>query len=195
MTMAGRRMKPSRPNPWLVLPSSAVWAIRSSFVSLWVSLPPTALVLTGLGLIGLRMLGLRRMEQANGGIVAFALAGSALLLPMAWTPELAARAYPIAVSLAVAAVFALSLRFPPSIVERIARLSEPGLPPKGVAYSRRVTAVWVAFLLVNAGISAATVVWGSLAVWTLWNGLLSYVAMGLLFAGEYLVRRRVRRTA
>jgi uncharacterized membrane protein len=188
-------MNPSRPNPWLVL--TVIGGLGYPFLVYFSlgSIPPTALVLTGLGLIGLRMLGLRGMEPTNRWIIAFALAGSGLLLLMTWKPEMAARAYPIAVSLAVAAVFALSLRFPPSIVERIARLSEPDLPPKGVAYTRRVTGVWAVFLLFNAGISGATAAWGSLAVWTLWNGFLSYVAMGLLFAGEYLVRKRVRRTA
>jgi len=104
------------------------------------------------------------------------------------------KAYPVAVSLAAAAVFALSLHFPPPVIERIARLTEPDLPPKGVAYTRRVTEVWVGFLLLNASISAATAVWGSLDQWTLWNGLLSYLAMGALFAGEFVVRQRVRRS-
>jgi len=188
-------MKPSRPDPWLVL--TVIGSLGYPFLVYFSlgSVPPAALVLTGLALIGLRMLGMRRFTQASRWLMAFALAGATLILLLAWKPETAARAYPIAVSLAVAAVFALSLRFPPSIIERIARLSEPDLPPKGVAYTRRVTKIWVAFLLINAAISAATTLWGSLDVWTLWNGFLSYIAMGLLFAGEYLVRLRVRRTA
>ena len=56
------------------------------------------------------------------------------------SPVIAARAYPVAISLAMAAIFAASLRHPPTIVERIARLSEPDLPPEGVAYTRQVTA-------------------------------------------------------
>jgi uncharacterized membrane protein len=188
-------MKPSRPNLWLVL--TVAGSLGYPFLVYFNrgSVPPAALVLVGLGLIGLRMLGMRRFAQASRWLVAFALAGCGLVLLLAWTPDMAARAYPIAISLTVAAVFALSLRFPPSVVERIARLSEPDLPPKGVAYTRRVTGVWVAFLLINAVISAATALWGSLNAWTLWNGFLSYIAMGLLFAGEYLVRLRMRRAA
>ena len=53
--------------------------------------------------------------------------------------------------------------------------------------------VWVAFLLCNALISLATAVWGTRAQWALWNGLLSYLAMGTLFTVEYAVRRVVRR--
>jgi uncharacterized membrane protein len=95
--------------------------------------------------------------------------------------------------LALATIFGASLRFPPTVIERIARLTEPDLPPEGVVYTRKVTAVWVGFLLVNAAISLWTVLWGSLEQWALWNGLLSYLAMGILFTAEYLVRRVVRR--
>jgi len=34
-----------------------------------------------------------------------------------------------------------------------------------------------------------------MALWTLWNGLLSYLLIGLLMAGEWLVRQRIRRAA
>ena len=58
---------------------------------------------------------------------------------------------------------------------------------------RKVTQVWCVFLLVNAALSAATALWGDLAVWTLYNGLISYGVMGTLFAVEYAIRRRVQR--
>jgi uncharacterized membrane protein len=38
----------------------------------------------------------------------------------------------------------------------------------------------------------ATALLASAAAWALYNGLLSYVAMGVLTGGEWLVRRRVR---
>ena len=98
----------------------------------------------------------------------------------------------MAISLATATIFAASLKYPPTIIERIARLTDPNLPPTGIAYTRQVTIVWVAFLLTNATISLWTALWGTLDQWALWNGLLSYLAMGTLFAGEYLVRRLIR---
>jgi uncharacterized membrane protein len=110
-------------------------------------------------------------------------------------PPWGARAYPVVMSLAACGAFASTLFQPPSLVERIARLREPDLPPRGVRYTRHVTQVWVGFLAANAAVAAATVAWGSLAQWTLWNGLLSYLLMGALFAGEMVVRRRVRRRA
>ncbi len=106
-----------------------------------------------------------------------------------WTPL---KLHPVVVSLTLLAVFGASLRGGPSAVERLARLREPELPAHAVAYTRRVTQAWCVFFAVNAALSAALALWGSDAAWALWNGLLSYVAMGLLMLGEWLVRRRVR---
>jgi len=36
-------------------------------------------------------------------------------------------------------------------------------------------------------------IWAPLSWWTLYTGLIAYGLMGLLFAGEWLVRQRVRR--
>ena len=90
--------------------------------------------------------------------------------------HLAVKIYPILMSLSVASVFALSLRYPPTVIERLARIREPELSPAGITYTRKVTIVWVVFLIANAGVSLITALWGTLAQWTLWNGLLSYLA-------------------
>lgn len=100
--------------------------------------------------------------------------------------------YPVLVSLALLIVFAASLIWPPSLIERIARTREPDLPPQAVAYTRRVTQVWCVFFVINAAISLWTVWRASDAIWALYNGLISYVLMGLLMAAEWLLRRRVR---
>ena len=52
--------------------------------------------------------------------------------------------------------------------------------------------MWCGFFVVNGAVAAATALWATPAVWALYNGLLSYVAMGVLMGGEWLVRRRVR---
>ena len=101
------------------------------------------------------------------------------------------RLYPAAISGAFLVVFGLSLLNPPTIIERLARLKTPDLPAAGVRYTRQVTRVWCAFFVVNGFIATWTAVWSSREVWALYTGLLSYVAMGLLFAGEWLVRRRL----
>lgn len=98
--------------------------------------------------------------------------------------------YPVLMSGAMLAAFAYSLWRPPSMVERFARLREPDLPPEGVAYTRRVTQVWCGFFVLNGGIAAWTAFAAAREVWVLYNGLISYLLMGLLLAGEWLYRQR-----
>lgn len=155
-------------------------------------IPAGGFVLAGIGLTAVRLVGGKGLTRSPAELAAILLAAALPLALLAVSADVAARIYPVAVSLGMAALFALSLRHPPTIVERIARLTEPDLPPAGVVYTTKVTRVWVGFLLCNATISLWTVLFGSLAQWTLWNGLLSYMAMGTLFAGEYAVRRVVR---
>jgi uncharacterized membrane protein len=101
-------------------------------------------------------------------------------------------AYPVFVSLVFFAVFTFSLVYPPTIVERIARLEDPNLPPKGVIYTRKVTRVWCGFFLVNATLSLLTIWHGDPWLWSLYNGCIFYVLMGLLMAAEMAVRRKVK---
>lgn len=115
-----------------------------------------------------------------------------LLLGMAGEPALL-RWYPVLISLALLGLFAVSLCSGMPIIERLARLSEPELPPAAVRYTRQVTWVWVGFFIVNASIAGGLALWAPLSWWTLYTGLIAYLLMGLLFAGEWLVRQRVRK--
>ncbi|WP_407331332.1 hypothetical protein [Enterovibrio sp. 27052020O] len=99
--------------------------------------------------------------------------------------------YPVVVNSAMLAVFAHSLTQPQSIIEQLARLQEPNLPPSGVNYTRKVTKVWCVFFLLNGTIAWLTC-FMPLTYWTLYNGLLSYIAAGVLFAVEYLIRKKVQ---
>jgi uncharacterized membrane protein len=101
--------------------------------------------------------------------------------------------YPVLVNGAMLATFGYSLICPPSVIERFARVREADLPPVVVAYTRRVTQVWCMFFLLNGSIALGTALWASEAVWSLYTGVVSYVLMGLLFGGEYLVRLRFKR--
>jgi uncharacterized membrane protein len=121
------------------------------------------------------------------GLVAAVLIGCACL-----RSDLSLKAYPIAVNVGLLAFFAASLRGGPTAVERLARLKEPDLDEAGVRYTRTVTKIWCVFFVANAAASLATALWASEKIWALYNGLVSYGLMGALFAGEWLVRRRVR---
>jgi uncharacterized membrane protein len=96
--------------------------------------------------------------------------------------------YPAAVSSSMLILFGWSLIRPPSVIERIARLSEPTLTPAGVRYTRSVTLVWCAFFVFNGAIAAYTALQASREAWALYNGLVAYLLMGVLFMGERLVR-------
>ena len=98
--------------------------------------------------------------------------------------------YPLFVSIGGAVYGAWTLAHPPSAVERITRLSMPDehLDDRKRAYMRRVTAVWVAFLIGNGTVAAYTAVFASTAVWAVYNGLVSYVLIAALFGAEYLFR-------
>lgn len=101
--------------------------------------------------------------------------------------------YPVAVNAILLLLFFGSLFSPMPLVERLARLREADLPPRAVAYTRRVTQVWCLFFILNGGVALATCLLNSLYWWTLWNGLISYLMIGLLMLGEWLLRQRMRR--
>jgi uncharacterized membrane protein len=102
------------------------------------------------------------------------------------------RWYPVLISTFMLGLFGSSLIYGPPVVERLARLREPELPAVAIAYTRLVTQVWSGFFLVNGLIAAGLTLWAPLSWWTLYTGLIAYGLMGLLFAGEWWVRQRVR---
>ena len=123
------------------------------------------------------------------------VSGAAVLALAAWLQgnALAVKLYPVLVNAVLLFVFGWSLRHPPSVVERLARLQDPNLPAAAIGYTARVTALWCGFFVVNGALAAYTALYSSDATWALYNGLLAYVAMGVLMAGEWLVRQRVQR--
>lgn len=100
--------------------------------------------------------------------------------------------YPVAVNGILLGLFLSSLYGRQSLVERLARLSEPDLPPEGVIYTRRVTQVWCVFFLCNGTFALYTCLKGDMALWALYNGGISYLLIGLLMGMEWIVRKRLR---
>jgi uncharacterized membrane protein len=84
--------------------------------------------------------------------------------------------------------FARTLRGGPSMIETLARLRHPNLPASRGPYLRALTWVWCGFFVVNIVISCLLALGSTLAAWTLYNGLLAYVLMGLLLGGERVYR-------
>ncbi len=149
---------------------------------------------THLGLVLLVLFGLRVVtniamrDQGSGrwlGLAGLALAALYLLRQeSAWLLF-----YPVLVNATMLVLFGASLFQPVSLIERVARLRHPTLPDAARPYLRRVTQVWVLFFIVNGSIAAWTAVAADMHLWTLYNGLISYLLMGALFAGEWLFRK------
>ncbi|HEX5792885.1 MAG TPA: hypothetical protein VFY01_06380 [Rheinheimera sp.] len=100
--------------------------------------------------------------------------------------------YPVWMNAGMLLLFTASLWFPPTVVERLARLMDGELDQHAVAYTRKVTQVWCIFFLFNGAIAFATAWWGDWDLWLLYNGLISYILMGLLMLIEWQVRRVVK---
>lgn len=74
-------------------------------------------------------------------------------------------------------------------VERFARMYRKDLSPERVMHCRSVTKVWCLFFLINGLASLALALFAPISVWTIYVGVVSYMLMGALFAGEYTVRK------
>lgn len=187
----------------MVLPAALRWMLNGLIAGVTVGYPflvwfsldyfeprMFALLLAGLFLLRFLLSG----AHAAGGIARIVMPTCVLfLLAIAWLNRTGGLlVYPVFVSLLFFLVFSISLLYPPSFVERLARLEDPDLPPKGVVYTRKVTQVWSVFFLLNAAVSLFTVWYGDHWLWSLYNGCVFYVLMGLLMAAEMAVRRKVK---
>lgn len=181
-----------RPDPWsaaltgvmLLIPVATVVGLR--YVGPW----PIILLL--LVCIALRILQPRAMPVPVAMTVCLVAVALAIVAVSAVSPDLAALLYPVFMSVTMLVAFAVTLFKPPSMVERFARIVEPDLDERGVRYTRRVTMVWAGFFALNGLAALWTVVAGNLFWWGLYNGLISYLLAGALFAVEFIVRQRVR---
>jgi len=99
--------------------------------------------------------------------------------------------YPVLMNIALFTFFFGSLFTRKTVVEGLARIKNPELSELGIAYTRNVTKCWCVFFVLNGSIAFFTAQYTSLTVWTLYNGLIAYLLMGLLFIVEYLFRIRV----
>lgn len=103
--------------------------------------------------------------------------------------------YPVIVNAVLLVVFASSLYSSKSIVERIARLKDTSFTDREIPYARKVTIAWVIFFVLNGGIALVTVFLSDKSYWSIYNGAISYVFMGIMFAGELLIRHRFIKSA
>lgn len=99
------------------------------------------------------------------------------------------RLYPVCMSAVFCFSFWISLRDRPLITVFAEKMGQR-ITPVVAHYTRNVTIAWGIFMTFNTLISITTLflpIW----IWTLYNGLIFYILMGLMFVGEYLIRRRL----
>ena len=126
------------------------------------------------------------IAAALGAFCAIAWLGAALGL---------VKLYPVLVSAGGLGYAIWTLKVPPSAAERFARAWNPAevFDDRKTAYTRRVTQTWAGFFLLNGTIAAYTALAAPIEVWAVYNGVVSYVLIGLIAGGEYAIRTVVRR--
>lgn len=104
--------------------------------------------------------------------------------------------YPAIMNGMVAALFLISQFSERTIIEKVASIVEGGVPQHAVRYCRRLNLIWGLFMVFNTGVTLWTVyvaiAHGNQMVWAWYNGVISYLLIGILFYLEYVVRQRVK---
>jgi uncharacterized membrane protein/acyl-CoA synthetase (AMP-forming)/AMP-acid ligase II/3-hydroxymyristoyl/3-hydroxydecanoyl-(acyl carrier protein) dehydratase len=106
--------------------------------------------------------------------------------------------YPLLMNILFLAAFGSTLFSPPSMIFRFATMQDKTIigtlnEKRVAAYCRKVTYVWCGFFVFNGSMAAWTIVSGSDALWSVYNGGISYILIGTLFAGEFMVRKMVQK--
>ena len=102
--------------------------------------------------------------------------------------------YPVFISSILFGVFTYSLFQEKSIITKIAiKLGKTDLPNFALTYTWYATLAWCVFFAINTFIALFTVVYGSIDVWSIYNGFISYILTGIFMASEIAVRFLVRR--
>ena len=96
--------------------------------------------------------------------------------------------YPVIVNSFIFCVFFASLFCRETVIQKIAKKMEGGVLDDFTRnYTRNLNYVWCVFLFINLSISIATVFMSAKA-WALYNACISYIALGVMFGVEYIIR-------
>lgn len=106
--------------------------------------------------------------------------------------------YPVAMNAVLLCIFALSLLRRECIIFKFALLKDKSLATSFnrylvLQYCKKVCVTWCVFFVCNALIALWTILKATDGVWVVYNGGVSYCLMGLLFAIEYIIRKKVEK--
>ena len=110
--------------------------------------------------------------------------------------------YSVVISVTLLSVFGSTLIFEPNMCFRLATMTDKKIIGSSYEqqvnkYCKKVTIVWCAFFVINGSIAAFTALYNfgseelNNKIWSIYNGGISYVLMGLLFIVELFIRKIV----
>ncbi len=95
--------------------------------------------------------------------------------------------YPVLVNSILLVLFAGSLCTKEPLLIRVVRARGVPVAENATGYLTRLTAVWASFFLVN-GLIAVWTTTASIEIWTIYNGMISYLIVAVLASGEWIYR-------
>jgi len=137
------------------------------------------------------------LNRRSGGIKGKALAlllSVAALFALFTGKDYALKFYPACISAILLLTFSLSFSKEGSIIFSFATFADPTILHSSHAsfikkYCKCVCAAWCAFFVLNMTFSLVSATKLSDKAWALYNGAISYVLIGVMFALEFLVRK------
>ena len=145
-----------------------------------------------LGLFALRFLYLGNNKHSKDWLLLSAVSAFCLAVFVIDSQQLL-KFYPVLMNAGIGMMFFVSLSFKQSLIERFANMAKKKPPPEAKDYLRRLNVVWGSLLILNALVSAYTAWYSSLSVWAFYNGLLSYVIIGIFVVCELIYRGHYKR--
>jgi uncharacterized membrane protein len=124
-----------------------------------------------------------------GKLIAFGASGIGILA-LIFQNDLYLYLYPVAINVIFLCVFAIGLFYPPTIIERIARVQNEKFTDADIPYVKKCTIAWCVFFLINGSISLYLALSDDKDFWALYSGLISYILMASMFMGEWLIRQK-----
>jgi uncharacterized membrane protein len=182
-----------------VLTTTAVlvaWAVAAHLGSSGAGSPDFNAAVAVLPLLVVGALAVRRLHSTWLSALLLALAGGLVILywpRLRLAVSLLYYLQHLGIHMALAAWFGMSLSGGgDALVTRMARLIHGhALSPGMVRYTRQVTMAWTGFFVINALVSSALFLWAPVAVWSVHANLMTGPLVAVMFAAEFLVRRRV----
>lgn len=160
---------------------------------------PRILSLFLLAVISIRFLQTKQSKNNKNNLLLFQKYGvliggiTLVILIQIYNQDIFIKLYPVLMNLIFFFSFSYTLLSPPSMIERFARIQNKNPSKHLKKYTYKVTIAWCLLFLFNTIMSVYTAIYTDLKTWTLYNGFISYLLIGTLFFGEFIIRYFVKK--